>query len=146
MIDMSFNAKLLTRGAVALFAVCAAHGQAQAPAELKALQQLQPGLWEFKSKDAAANKTMCITDLKTMFQLRHQGQSCRRFVIANEQNIAKVYYSCPATGNGQTTLRVETPRLVQVDSQGMVARSPFTFSAEGRRISACAPRVVVTGR
>jgi hypothetical protein len=116
----------------------ATHGRAEAPSVLTALQGLQPGQWEIRSvQDSAANRSVCLTDPRVLLQLRHFGQVCSRFVIANELRISTVHYSCAAAGNGQTTIRVETPRLIQVQSQGLVNRSPFSFSAEGRRVGDC---------
>ncbi len=40
-------------------------------------------------------------------------------------------------GSGRTTIRVETPRLVQIETQGIADQSPFAFSAEARRIGTC---------
>jgi len=118
-----------------LFAV---HGRAEAPPIYKALSGLQAGLWEFKSKDdAAGNRSLCLSDPGAILQLRHFGQSCTRFLITNDARTTTIHYSCPKIGHGQTTVRVETPRLVQVQSQGMDKRSPFAFEAEGRRVGQC---------
>jgi hypothetical protein len=48
-----------------------------------------------------------------------------------------VQYSCANAGNGRTTVRVETPRLVQIESQGTVNREPFSIQLEGRRTGGC---------
>lgn len=124
-------------GVVASLLLLATHGRAGAPASYKALSGIQAGLWEFKSKDAAANRSVCLSDPAVMLQLRHSGQACTRFVITNDPKSTTVHYSCPNIGHGQTTVRVETPRLVQIESQGMDKRAPFAFEAEGRRIGTC---------
>ena len=49
-----------------------------------------------------------------------------------------VNYTCPGIGRGRTTIRVETPRLVQIDSQGLDRGAPFALRAEARRIGPCA--------
>ncbi len=118
-----------------------AQGNAQPePAQpLPALTMIQPGQWEFRSADdASANKSFCVIDARVLLQMRHKGLACSRYVIANGAKEATVHYSCPNAGNGRTTVRVETPRLVQVQSQGIAENAPFSFSAEGRRTGACA--------
>jgi hypothetical protein len=109
---------------------------------VSALSSMQPGLWEFRSRgDASANRAICVTDPKAVLQLRHSGAACSRFVISDEPKATTVHYKCPAGGHGQTTVRVETPRLIQVETQGVDRREPFAFSAEGRRVGDCnAPR------
>jgi hypothetical protein len=70
-------------------------------------------------------------------QLQHGATACSRLVIGNEKASATVHYSCPGAGWGRTTLRVETPRLARIDTQGIANNAPFAFSAEARRIGAC---------
>jgi hypothetical protein len=50
---------------------------------------------------------------------------------------ATVHYSCPGSGWGRTTVRVETPRLARVETQGIAGKAPFAFTAEARRVGAC---------
>jgi hypothetical protein len=52
-----------------------------------------------------------------------------------------VHYTCPGAGHGRTTVRVETPRLVQIESQGMARNEPFAIRLEGRRTGNCGTRV-----
>jgi hypothetical protein len=133
-----FSVKMAVRSAALLVALASAHGKAEAPATLAAFELLQPGLWEFKStQDGAANRSICLRDSKAMLQLKHFQQSCSQFVIANGPRAATVHYQCNGAGHGQTSVRVETPRLVQLQSQGLSNRAPFSFSAEGRRIGDC---------
>ncbi len=113
-------------------------GQPTPPPQLVALSTVQPGLWEFKSRnDASANKQICVADPRILLQMRHAGANCSKFVIANEAKLSTVSYKCNGAGHGQTTVKVETPRLIQINSQGIAAQSPFAFSAEGRRIGDC---------
>jgi len=126
--------------AVLTLLMCAAQANAQPEQSqpLPALTMIQPGQWEFRSQDdAAANKSFCVIDARALLQMRHKGLQCSRYVIASGAKEATVHYSCPNAGNGRTTVRVETPRLVQVQSQGIAGNAPFSFSAEGRRTGAC---------
>jgi len=40
-------------------------------------------------------------------------------------------------GRGRTILRVETPRLVQIDSQGLHYGAPFALRAQARKTGPC---------
>ncbi len=103
-----------------------------------ALSSLQLGQWEIRSRvDPSVNRTVCLGDPRALIQLRHSGAQCKRYVISNDPRATTVHYSCAAGGHGQTTIRVETPRLIQLESQGVANRAPFSFTAEGRRIGTC---------
>jgi hypothetical protein len=106
---------------------------------LTALTQLQPGQWELRSRDdPAESRSICVNDMRALLQVRHGMAQCNRFVIANDPARTTIHYTCPGSGHGQTTLRVETPRLVQIDSQGVANGEPFAFTLEGRRAGSCA--------
>ncbi len=123
------------------------HSQAQAPQVYAALQSLQTGLWEFRSRnEPALNRSICLSDASAMLQLRHFGQNCQRFIISNTNAQTTVQYSCTKADHGQTSVRVETPRLVQLESQGVAGRAPFAFSMEGRRIGQCGQPTAVRRR
>ena len=48
-----------------------------------------------------------------------------------------VHYTCGKQGHGRTTVRKETPRLVQVDTQGIRNGQPFSFAYEARKGGGC---------
>ncbi len=122
-------------------------GQPETKPVLTALGILQPGLWTIQSPNAPSeNRSLCVTDTQMLLQLRHAAQSCKVFVITNSPREATVHYSCASSGNGRTTLRVENARLVQIESQGIINRAPFLFTAEGRRVGACVGGVGSSGR
>jgi hypothetical protein len=105
---------------------------------LQALARVQPGQWDLKSRDEPSeSKSLCVSDLRTLLQVRHGMAQCNLFVIANEPGFATIHYTCPGAGHGRTTLRVETPRLVQIESQGIAKGEPFAFTIEGRRTGVC---------
>ena len=104
-----------------------------------ALNQLQPGKWMLTSRDAAfVPRAICLGDPRLLLQLRQPVVDCTRVVIANDPTSATVNYSCRGTGSGRTTVRVETPRLVQVDTQGISGGAPFDMTIEARRTGDCA--------
>jgi hypothetical protein len=124
-------------GACALWLALPASGQS-GQAQLSALSQIQPGLWELHSRGGSLpDRSICVSDPAILLQLRHGNASCSRFVITNDARSVTVHYSCPSAGHGQTTLRVETPRLAQIDSQGVADHAPFAFTTEARRVGNC---------
>ena len=105
---------------------------------LKALASLQPGRWTLTSRDAGFPvRSICLTDARVLLQIRHPDSQCRHFVIADDATNAVVQYSCPGIGYGRTSVRVETPRLAQVETQGVAGKSPFDLSIEARRTGEC---------
>jgi len=105
-----------------------------------ALAPLEPGLWELKRAGASAPPSrLCLTDLRQLFQPLHPAPLCRQFLSENGRERAVATYDCASQGQGRTTVRVETPRLVQIDSQGVAGGTPFGAQIEARRIGACTP-------
>ena len=110
---------------------------AEAP-PLTALAQLQPGKWTLTSQDSAfSSRSVCIGDPRVLIQIRQPSNTCNRFVVANDPRRAVVSYSCPGAGNGLTTIRVETPRLAQIETQGVAGGAPFDLAIEARRTGDC---------
>jgi hypothetical protein len=110
---------------------------AQTPTIL-ALQMLELGQWSLRSrKDPSESRALCIGDARLLFQIRHGSAACSRFVVSNEPRGATVQYNCPGAGQGLTSLKVETARLVQIQSQGVMNNEPFALEFEGRRIGEC---------
>jgi hypothetical protein len=127
--------KILTLSAILAVPVIAAE-PAQSPA-LMALNALETGQWALKAANPGESRQMCVTDPRLLLQVRHGRAQCSRFVISNDARTATVHYTCPGQGHGRTTVRVETPRLVQIDSQGIADNEPFAIRMEGRRIGGC---------
>jgi hypothetical protein len=129
------------RAAIALGAVLAATSPAvpQGRGRIDALAPLQPGLWELRELDnsRAVTRSMCIADPNILMQVQHRNSPCSRLVIANGEMNATVHYTCPAGGFGRTTIRVESPRLAVIDTQGIDHNMPFAYRAELRRRGAC---------
>lgn len=114
------------------------NGFAAPETPLAALESIEPGYWELRSRgDQSENRSICVSDPAALMNLQHEGATCSRFVIYNAQRMATVQYSCAGAGNRRTTLRVETPRLVQIDTQGIANQEPFSVQLEARRTGAC---------
>jgi len=114
-----------------------------APLALSAppLKGLEPGEWELRERpeegDKGVVRRLCLADLRQLIQLRHARHSCKRLTVDEGARRLVVSYDCAGAGGGRTDLRIETPRLVQIRSQGIAEGAPFSFSMEGRRIGAC---------
>jgi hypothetical protein len=129
------------RAVAALGAVTMVSTAASAPGggtKLSALAQLEPGLWQLRDLDnGGAAQSLCVADPIALIQLRHRNAPCSRLVVADENKATTVHYTCPANGYGRTEVRIETPRLAQIDTQGIADNAPFSYRAEARRIGVC---------
>jgi hypothetical protein len=127
-----FRLSLIATGVAAATAV-----PAQAPS-LAMLDRLEKGSWQLRErgKDAVL-QTMCIGDARRMIQIEHPQSNCSRYVIEDTPASVTVHYTCPGAGHGRTTIRSETNRLVQIDTQGIAGGRPFSQAIEARRTGAC---------
>lgn len=105
---------------------------------LPVLDRLEAGLWELRGTGNARIASICIGDRARLAQPQHARLSCTRSLIGSDARSVTVRYSCPGVGSGRTEIRVETPRLAQIDSQGLDHGAPFALRAEARRIGPCA--------
>lgn len=100
------------------------------------LAQLERGRWQLRDS-AGAPRSVCLGDPAGLVQLEHPGLSCEREVIASDRSGATVQYSCPGRGFGHTSIRIETPRLARIDTQGLLDGRPFSYRAEARKVGSC---------
>jgi hypothetical protein len=120
-----------------LVVVCIPAHAADAPVPL-ALASIQTGQWQLRSPDGSApTKLLCLGDPRVLLQIRHATQACTKFIISNSATETIVNYSCAGIGNGRTSVRVETPRVIQIQSQGIADKAPFELAYEGRRVGEC---------
>lgn len=117
-------------GAVAFMALSGA-----APG-VTALQGLARGQWQLRETDGSV-RSLCLGDASQLLQLRHGGSACKITVLDDSRERTTVHYSCAGTGYGRTTLTVETPRLVHVDTQGVANGQAFVLDFEGRNTGSC---------
>jgi hypothetical protein len=101
------------------------------------LSRLEAGQWELRGAGNARIAVICLGNPIQLTQPRHRGVNCTRDVVAADADSMTVSYSCPGIGRGRTTLRFETPRLIQIESQGLDRGAPFALRAEARRIGPC---------
>jgi hypothetical protein len=116
----------------------ASPGVAQTPSA--ALASLHAGMWQLRSIGGSARepvRSICIRNPAQFLQLQHGNRRCTRRVLSDSPTQISVRYECPGAGWGHTTVRVETPRLAQVDTQGIDGNSPFHHAYEARRTGEC---------
>jgi hypothetical protein len=80
---------------------------------------------------------LCVNNGRRFIQLRHAEVSCDRLVVEDSPSAVTVQYTCRGQGYGRTSIRRETSRLVQIQSQGIRNGLPFEFRAEARRVGDC---------
>ncbi|MEZ5656683.1 MAG: hypothetical protein R3E04_12535 [Sphingobium sp.] len=128
---------------LALFSTAAMSPGGKAPAapNMAALRGLEKGQWELRERGTRRSETprqrICVGDPAQLLHVQHKNGGCSRFVVSDTPNHAVVTYQCSDSGNGRTDLRVETPRLVQIDAQGISHGAPFALSLEARRTGDC---------
>lgn len=104
---------------------------------LAMLGTLTKGEWTVKYRDGTPDRRICVRSGEELIQLRHRESGCNRFVVEDGAAKVTVQYTCQGNGYGRTSIRRETPALVQLESQGIHAGLPFQFIAEARRTGAC---------
>lgn len=122
-------------------AACVLAGATAVPAQapsLAMLDRLEKGSWQLRErgKDAVL-QTICIGDARRLIQIYHPRSNCSRYVIEDAPGSVTVHYTCPGAGHGRTSIRSETNRLVQIDTQGIAEGKPFSQSIEARRTGGC---------
>ncbi|AQR73855.1 hypothetical protein [Sphingomonas sp. LM7] len=119
--------------ALVLFGAAAAPAQRGAP---NALGGIEHGQWQLKSPDGTTRR-VCVANPASLIQIVHGNTQCEHFVMENSERSATVRYTCPSHGHGRTAISVDTPRVINIQTQGVANGAPFSEQYEGRRIGAC---------
>jgi hypothetical protein len=101
------------------------------------LDALTKGEWTIKYRDGSPERRICLRSGAEVIQLKHKQTDCNRFVVEDSAARVTVQYTCPGNGYGRTSIRRETPSLIQLESQGIVDGMPFQMAAEARRTGTC---------
>jgi hypothetical protein len=126
------HALVLAGAAFAVPALAAAGGA------ITALAPLERGRWEVRDLDSGrARPALCLGNPAQLVQLVHSGATCPYEVLQNERGEATAQYSCTGRGFGHTHIRVDTPRLVRIETQGLNNGRPFSFRFEAKRTGKC---------
>ncbi|HWU96517.1 MAG TPA: hypothetical protein VN029_13040 [Sphingomonas sp.] len=97
------------------------------------LTQIERGQWLLKERLGTERK-VCFTNPNSFIQIAHGPGPCEQFVISQDAHQATIGYTCTGHGKGRTTVTVETPRLVRIETQGVLDGAPFEQEYEGRRV------------
>jgi hypothetical protein len=120
----------------------AAIGFAQS-APMNLLDTLERGMWQFHAVGGGATGTpvnkLCIGNTSKLVQIQHYSNACSQLVLRSTPNSVTISYSCKGAGQGTTTIRKESSKLIHVDSQGIKNNSPFAFNVEARMLGPCTP-------
>ena len=137
------NMKFSRWGLGALLAVSAGSGAlsyAQG-GDLSLLESIERGMWQLRAVggglSGAPVSQICVGDVSRLTQLEHGNTPCDQYVVRSSPNSVTVSYSCKGQGQGLTTIRKESGKLIHIQSQGIRNNSPFSFSVEGRKTGAC---------
>jgi hypothetical protein len=134
------NIKLVAAGFLSLGAGSAAQSVAASDGT-ELLQTLERGLWQLRAvgggSSSAAASELCVADPRMLAQIQHGTTSCTHQIVEATANTVTISYNCKNAGQGLTTIRKESGRLVQIKSQGIRNNAPFSFSVEGRRSGGC---------
>jgi hypothetical protein len=128
------------RGALIIVGIVAFAVPASAAAPtIAALAKLEKGRWQVRELDnAVAPTALCLGDPARLLRFEHRAVGgCASEILGNGPASATVQYNCRGRGFGHSTLRVETPRSVRVDTQGMSGGRPFSYRLEAQRIGTC---------
>lgn len=109
--------------------------------DLSLLESLERGMWQLRAvgggPSGAAATQICLGDPVRLAQIQHGATACEQYVVRSTPNAVTVSYSCKGQGQGLTTIRKESGKLIHIQSQGIRNNSPFSFSVEGRKTGAC---------
>ena len=100
------------------------------------LAQLERGRWDVLA-GAALIGNVCLGDPLLLAQPLHAPQNCTTEILSGDRHVVTVGFVCPGMGRGRTDLRVETPRLVRIEMQGISNGAPFALRAQARRTGPC---------
>ena len=118
-------------GATSSFAVAQGDG-------LSLLNTLERGMWELRPTGGGAPTIkICLGNPESLTQIQHSGLACDQYVVRSSANSVTVSYTCKGQGQGLTTIRKESSRIIHIQSQGIRNNAPFSTSVEGRKIGAC---------
>ena len=96
----------------------------------------EPGLWEISRKGSAPVR-LCIVNPAVFAQYEHRTANCSRAVIRDSGVAATISYTCPGGNFGQSEVSLLTPRSIRVETQGIAANAPFSYTFQARRVGNC---------
>lgn len=121
-----------------LLLLLATAGTAKPVGDMAMLDSLDRGMWQLRPMVGSVPMAkICLGKLESLTQIQHSGLACDQYVVRSSANSVTVSYTCKGHGQGLTTIRKESSRIIHIQSQGIHNNAPFSFSAEGRKIGPC---------
>ena len=106
--------------------------------DLALLDTLERGNWQLRATGGDRPLTkICLGNPVALIQIRHSGLACEQYIVRTSASSVTVSYTCKGQGQGLTTIRKESNRIVHIQSQGIRDNAPFSFAVEGRRTGPC---------
>jgi hypothetical protein len=106
--------------------------------DLALLDTLERGMWQLRPTGTSGPVTkICVANPESLTQIQHSGIACEQYIVRSSANSVTVSYTCKGQGQGLTTIRKESKRIIHIQSQGIRNNAPFSISVEGRKIGAC---------
>lgn len=106
--------------------------------DLSLLSTLERGMWQLRPTVGGGPATkICLGKPESLTQIQHSGLACDQYVVRSTANSVTVSYTCKGQGQGLTTIRKESSRIIHIQSQGIRNNAPFSFTVEGRKVGAC---------
>ena len=121
-----------------LLLLLATGGVAKPVGDMAMLDSLDRGMWQLRPISGSVPMTkICRGEMETLTQIQHSGLACDQYIVRSSANSVTISYTCKGHGQGLTTIRKESSRIIHIQSQGIRNNAPFSFSAEGRKIGPC---------
>ena len=96
------------------------------------------GLWEVSRSARGGNaERKCVPAAAVLAQWEHRGAHCTPTVVSATATEAVVHYTCHGGGFGQSKMKVITPRTLRIETQGISAGLPFSYTLHARRVGDC---------
>ena len=122
----------------ALLLSLAAAGVAKPDGDMALLDSLDRGMWQLRQTGGnIPTSKICLGKSESLLQIQHSGVACDQYVVRSSANSVTISYTCKGHGQGLTTIRKESSRIVHIQSQGIRDNAPFSFAVEGRRTGPC---------
>lgn len=130
--------RLLICLAGSLFLIAATAAAVTPKGGIALLDSLERGMWQLRPTGSGEAATkICLGKPEALLQLRHSGLACEQYVVRSTADTVTISYTCTGQGQGLTTIRKESNRIVHIQSQGIRDNAPFSISVEGRRTGPC---------
>lgn len=126
-------ARLTAAGALLLVGTGGAVAHRQAVPSV--LAKIERGQWQLTERDGSGRR-VCLSTPTGFVQLEHGTIPCQQVVEAEDARSTTIRYVCTGHGHGRTTISVETPRLVRIETQGVADGAPFQREYEARKVAA----------